>query len=84
MVTFQPLSAVKAWNDSSYAATAFSSHSRNVSVPLSPPVLPPASLAPLPEVSPEPPSLLDGEQAAAVVSRPAAAKEERRVRRFSM
>src|SRR5699024_9245088 len=86
MLTFQPLSAVKAWNDSSYAATAFSSHSRNVSVPLSPPELPPASEPPPSPEPPEPLSCLvpEGEQAAAVPSRPAAAKEERRVRRLSM
>src|SRR5699024_2186658 len=85
MLTFQPLWAVKAWNDSSYAATAFSSQRRKVSVPLSPPVLPPASEPLLPE-PPEPLSPLspEGEQAAAVPSRPAAAKEERRVRRLSM
>src|SRR5699024_7439102 len=86
MLTFQPLWAVKAWNDSSYAATAFSSHSRNVSVPLSPPELPPASEPPPSPEPPEPLSCLvpEGEQAAAVPSRPAAAKEERRVRRLSM
>src|SRR5699024_12553902 len=85
MLTFQPLWAVKAWNDSSYAATAFSSQRRNVSVPLSPPELPPASEPLLPE-PPEPLSPLspEGEQAAAGPSRPAAAKEERRGRRWSM
>src|SRR5699024_10533360 len=48
-------------------------------------VLPPASEPLLPE-PPEPLSPLspEGEQAAAVPSRPAAAKEERRVRRLSM
>src|SRR5699024_6117406 len=77
MLTCQPLWAVKAWNDSSYAATAFSSQRREVSVALSPPVLPPAPEPLLPEPpGPLSPLSPEGQQAAA--------KEERRVRRLSM
>src|SRR5690606_31069665 len=84
MVTFHPEDSVNAAKDSSYAGTAFSSQRRKVSVPLSPPELPPASLPPEPLPEPAEPPEPEGEQAAAVPSRPAAAKEERSVRRFSM